>query len=180
MILDYCQNFSIADLKRLGYFVPDGVSCGVLSWNDSTSRISITVDNIAKRISLDYVIEDGRHMTYNVNIFEMESNIGKGVVRFFDCPMSHALCRKLYFNGDMFVSRKVICGAIYQSQAMSKWQRDMGNGWASADFVPVKPYGKTHYRGKLTPYGKRIRRYQGIADHCESMASRWSFEEFAS
>ena len=177
IIFEDCLKFSIADLKRLGYFVPDGIKSGVLSWSNTTAKIAITVDNINHVVSLDYVVDGERHMKYKVFIYEQEANIGKGVVRFFDCPITHTLCRKLYLYGNMFVSRKAMRGAIYRCQAKSKWQRAMGNGWASDDFIPFKRYGKTHYRGKLTPYGKRIERYQNIVDQCETMATDWLFRK---
>ena len=178
IIFEDCLKFSIADFKRLGYFVPDGVISGVLRWNNTTAKISISVDNINRVVSLDYIVDGERNMSYNVYIYEQEANIGKGVVRYFDCPITHNLCRKLYFNGSMFVSRKAMRGAMYRCQAMSKWQRTMGSGWASDEFIPFKPYGKTHYRGKLTPYGKRIERYQNHVEKCETIATDWLFNKF--
>ncbi len=177
IIFEDCLKFSIADLKRLGYFVPDGVKSGVLSWSNTTAKIAITVDNTNNVVSLDYVVDGERHMKYNVFIYEKEANIGNGVVRFFDCPITHTLCRKLYLYGDMFVSRKAMRGALYRSQAVSKHERAMPSGWASDDFIPFRRYGKTHYRGKITPYGKRLERYQNIVSQCETMASDWLFRK---
>lgn len=176
-MIEDCFKFTIADLKRFGYFVPDAVVSGVLSWNDGKSNIRIKVDNSKMLMSLEYVVGGERQMKYNITIIEREANIGKGVVRFFMCPRCHQLCRNLYLYGDMFVSRKAMSGVIYRCQAMSKWQRTMGNGWASDNFIPYKRYGKTHYRGKLTPYGKRIERYQNIVDQCETMATDWLFHK---
>lgn len=172
MFFEDCLNFSIADLKRLGYFVPNSVISGVFMWNNSNSQIRITVDNANGVMFLDYVVNE-RNKHYKVLIYGQEANIGKGVVKFFVCPKTYTLCRKLYLHGDMFVSRKAMRGIMYRCQAKSKWQRTMGNGWASDEFVPFKKYGKIHYRGKLTPYGKRIERYQNIENQCERMASDW-------
>ena len=177
IILEDCLRFSVADLKRLGYFIPDSVVSGTLSWNNTTARIRIKVDNIKKIVSLDYVVDGERHMSYNVYIYEQEANIGKGVVRFFNCPKTHNLCRKLYFDGNMFVSRKAINGAMYRCQNTSKLQRILPRGWATDEFVPFKRYGKPYYRGKLTPYGKRIERHQNIVDQCETIMGDWLFRK---
>ena len=55
-------------------------------------------------------------------------------------------------------------GAMYRSQTKSKLDRVVPHGFAADDFIPYKRYGKTHYRGKITPYGKRIKRYEDIVD----------------
>lgn len=177
IIFEDSLNFSIADLKRLGYFVPNGAKSGVLSWNNTTAKIAITVDNINNVVMLDYVVDGERHLKYTVFIYTQAANIGNGVVRFFDCPITHELCRKLYLHGDMFVSRKAMKGVLYRCQAASKHERAMPSGWASDDFIPFRRYGKTHYRGKLTPYGKRIERYQNIVNRCETMATDWIFRK---
>ena len=167
MFYDDCLQISIANLKRMGYFVPDGVMSGVLTWGNTTSSIRVLVDNTNRIVLFDYIVNGERHMKYKVSIFEVEANIGKGVVMYFDCPITHNLCRKLYLCDGVFVSRKAIRGAMYRCQAQSKFDRAIPNGSGSDDFIPYKPYGKTHYRGKLTPYGKRIKRYQEIARRSE-------------
>ena len=70
----------------------------------------------------------------------------------------------MYLYGDMFVSRRVMRGAMYRSQVNSKLDRMMPSGWGTDDFIPYKRYGKMYSRGRLTPYGKRIKRYEGIVD----------------
>lgn len=173
IIIEDCLRFTIADLKRLGCFVPNSVVSGTLSWNNTTASITIKVDNIKKIVSLDYIVDGERHMNYNVYIYEQEANIGKGVVRFFNCPKTHNLCRKLYLCGDMFVSRKAMRGAMYRNQTKSKWERALYNGCLREDFIPYKRYGKQYYRGKITPYGKRIERYQNIVERGEAMLFDW-------
>lgn len=166
MIIDYLKRFTIADLKKLGYFVPGGVVSGVLTWGegDNKSSIRATMDNARMVLSLHYVVNQEKQMHYNVTIIEREANLGKGVVRFFLCPITYKPCRKLYLYDGVFVSRRVLRGAMYRSQTKSKLDRVMPPGFAADDFIPYKRYGKTHYRGKITPYGKRIKRYEDIVD----------------
>ena len=172
-IIEDCLKFAIADLKRLRYFVPDTIVAGVLSWGNGQSTIRVKVDNINMVMSLDYVVDGARRMKYDVAIIEREANIGKGVVRFFLCPKTNKPCRKLYLHGDMFVSRKAINGAMYRNQTKSKWDRALYNGCLREGFVPYKRYGKPYYRGKITPYGKRIQRLQNIVDRAEAMLFDW-------
>ena len=166
MIIDNLRRFTIADLIRLGYFVPDGVVSGVLTGGegDNKSSIRVTMDNNRMVLSLNYVVNREKQMNYNVTVIERAANLGKGVVRFFLCPITHKPCRKLYLYGDRFISRRAMRGAMYRSQVKSKLDRVMPSGWASDDFIPYKRYGKMYYRGRLTPYGKRIKRYEGIVD----------------
>ena len=166
MIIDNLRRFTIADLKKLGYFVPDSVVSGVLRWGsgDNQSSIRATMDNTRMVLSVKYIVNNVKTMQYDVTIIERTANLGKGVVRFFLCPITHKPCRKLYLYGDRFVSRRAMRGAMYRSQVKSKLDRVMPSGWASDDFIPYKRYGKMYYRGRLTPYGKRIERYEGIVD----------------
>ena len=154
IIDDYLQ-FSIADLKKFGYFTPIGFKSGKLGWSDTEANIGITVDNAKRTVTLDYVVDGERHMRYKVFIHEVGSNIGKGVVRYFRCPITHTLCRKLYLYGDVFVSRKAMGDVLYRSQVESKekrmWRQLLGDDFS-------QKYRKEYYRGKLTPYGKRLRR----------------------
>ena len=174
MIIDYLKRFTIADLKKLGYFVPGGVVSGVLTWGegDNKSSIRATMDNARMVLSLHYVVNQEKQMSYNVTIIERAANLGKGVVRFFLCPITHKPCRKLYLYGDRFISLRAMRGAMYRSQIKSKLDRVMPSGWASDDFIPYKRYGKMYYRGRLTPYGKRIERYEGIVDRATERLMR--------
>ena len=175
MIIDNLRRFTIADLKRLGYFVPDGVVSGVLTWGegDNKSSIRVTMDNNRMVLSLNYVVNREKQMNYNVTVIERAANLGKGVVRFFLCPITHKPCRKLYLYDGAFISRRALSGAMYSSQTKSKWERAVHNGCLREDYVPYKRYGKPYYRGKITPYGKRIQRHQNIVDRAEAMLFDW-------
>lgn len=163
-IIDECLQIKVADLKRSGCFVPNKVVRGVMQWNNGKQSIGITVDNNTNIVTVKYTANGDTHKHYHIIIVERAANIGSGVVRFFECPISGHLCRKLYLYGDMFVSRRVMRGAMYRSQVNSKLDRMMPSGWGTDDFIPYKRYGKMYYRGRLTPYGKRIKRYEGIVD----------------
>lgn len=156
-IIDDCLKFTVGDLKRYGYFVSNAYVSGVLSWNNGQSSIRVKVDNIKMVMSLDYVVDGTKSMQYDVKIVTRTANIGRGVVRYFICPETNSLCRKLYLHRGVFVSRKAMSGAMYQTQVDSKAMRF----WRQLLNEPKeRKYGKEYYRGKLTPYGKRLRRYE--------------------
>lgn len=100
---------------------------------------------------------DGKVYSYSIPLVEVPSNLGKERgCYFFQCPKSSHLCRKLYLYKGYFVSRKYIPGAVYDCQTRGK-ERDafirlLGTGFLALDFKNRKEY----YRGKLTPWGKKV------------------------
>jgi len=71
-----------------------------------TGSISIAVDTFSESpcLELDYKL-DGKPINYKVDLVNVPSNIGKGVVWFFVCPMTGKKCRKLYLVDTYFTSR---------------------------------------------------------------------------
>lgn len=155
-ILDKCLRLSVADLKRAGLFASGVTASTCLRWGDAS--ITVSVDNVENTVTLDYRF-NGIRICYDVRIVERRSNLGCGAVRFFMCPTSHALCRKLYLVNGRFVSRRAAGRAMYLNQTKSRIWRNVADGWGSEDFIPYRRYGKVVYKGRLTPYGKRIQRY---------------------
>ncbi len=169
MIIENLKRFTIADLKKIGYFVPDAIVSGVLTWGegDNKSSIGATMDNTRMVLSLNYVVNQEKQMRYNVTIIERTANLGKGVVRFFLCPITYKPCRKLYLYGDRFVSRRAMRGVMYRDQTESKIARLIPFGMNSDDNNPYRRYGKPYYRGRLTRYGKRLARYERKCERAE-------------
>lgn len=169
IIMENLKRFTIADLKKLGYFVPDGVVSGVLRWGsgDNQSSIRAKMDNARMVLSLKYMVNNEKIMQYDVAIIEKAANLGKGVVRFFLCPITHKPCRKLYLYGDRFVSRRAMRNVMYRDQTESKIARLIPFGMDNGAKNPQRRYGKPYYRGKITPYGKRLERYEKKCDHAD-------------
>lgn len=154
-VIDDCLKLTIADLKRFGYFVPDAVVFGVVSWNKRQSTIRVKMDNRKMAMSLDYFVDGKTPIQYDVKIVTRTANIGRGVIRYFVCPETNSLCRNLYLHKGIFASRKAMSGAMYQRQIVSKDVRFLMQLFNDP---PERKYGKEYYRGKLTPYGKRLHR----------------------
>ncbi|MCW2120543.1 hypothetical protein [Flavobacterium sp. 7A] len=156
--VDDCLTISTTKLKEWNYFTK-GSRSGVISWsrNDevhSKIGIQITFKDSEKYITLDYTA-NGEPKNYKVKIIEVPSNLGKGYLYYFKCPITHKLCRKLYLDSGMFLHRTAF-NMIYQKQTESKKHRELTAIFDKA-FVPdavyqerYKKYFKTHYNGKPT------------------------------
>jgi hypothetical protein len=62
---------------------------------------------------------------YRVNLVSIPSNLGRGEIWYFICPVSERKCRKLYFINLMYVHRQAYAGQLYEQQADSKRWRGL-------------------------------------------------------
>ncbi|AKD53798.1 hypothetical protein [Spirosoma radiotolerans] len=179
--------FSLADLKRHGYMV--GWFSAALTWTRNGNKratINIVVNlNLLQQgnyVQLDYTV-DSRPISYRIKLIQIPSNLGKGFVWYFICPLTGERCRTLYKAGDYFSSRKAQRGTLYESQTYSKHYR-----WIDKTFGPdfkldaaydelFKPYVKKHYRNKPTPKAKKVLRWTEIADKSKKTKLK-SLEEY--
>lgn len=91
----------------------------------------------------------------HIEVRKERSNLIPGsFVYYFICPSCGLRCRKLYFVGVGFLSRRAI-DTHYYSQNRSHYQRTV-----YAREEPYRPYGKRRYRGALTPYGLKCLKYE--------------------
>lgn len=101
---------------------------------------------------------DGKPYQEEIRIEQRESNLGVGGhYYYFLCPQTGRRCRYLYLYGGRFVSRYAIPRVAYPCQRYrSKLTRSLEVFFGAAS--TEKRYGKEQYRGKLTPYGKKLLR----------------------
>ena len=114
----------------------------------------------------DSIIFQGTGAAVTVELREEESNLGRGKVLYFVCPVTQRKCRTLYTDGRVFVSRYAFPHR-YKVQTLTAADR-----FIIGVTDPYRDGGKMYYRGKLTPYGKRVLRYEekidrNIAAFCE-------------
>lgn len=98
---------------------------------------------------------------YKVEVISRPSNLGKGVVWFFICPVTKKTCRKLYFNKGFFLHRTAFPEIIYEQQKQSKRNRKLDKTMKMALDESIyqefyRKHLKTHYRGKITRRFARI------------------------
>ena len=135
---------------------------------ESSDKIAITIGSlyVDGKPCIDYTYQvgclhlrysvNGKPYSYDIGVVEHKSNLGiEGSYFYFVCPSTSRLCRNLYLYNGVFVSRFAIPGAIYESQEyQSSLSRAMSALFDSEK--EIKRYGKEYYRGKITPYGKRL------------------------
>ena len=107
--------------------------------------------------------EDGDQVVSRLGLVRKPTNLGKGNTWLFRSFRTGKLCRVLYLVRGMFVARADIIGPRYTQQLKGRTGR-MWLRYNRYQTPPTRAKGKTTYRGKLTPYGKRLERYDLLAD----------------
>jgi len=91
-----------------------------------------------------------------IEIKPIRSNLGKGWVYYFICPVTGYNCRKLYLDEGKFKSRIAIKGILYKQQEEPKKQRQRldiirkYNRYSKMVDATFKPYHKPKYEGIKT------------------------------
>lgn len=156
--VDDCLTVSITKLKEWDY-LKSGTKSGTISWSrngETHSKINILVrfSEFEKYIEFNYSV-NGEPKNYKAKIIAIPSNLGKGNLYYFKCPVTHKLCRKLYLDSGMFLHRTAF-NMIYDKQKESKKWRGLTAIFDKAVLSEkiyeerYKKYFKTHYNGKPT------------------------------
>jgi hypothetical protein len=125
-VFEQCTVLSTKELIRWGYLNPGSITHGQIKWtryNYDTTDVSITVDTIKNSVELNYNI-NGNTFSYRILLSVVKSNLGKGIVYFFLCPMTGTRCRKLHLYGGIFRHRSSFDG-FYQWQVYGKKDRNL-------------------------------------------------------
>jgi hypothetical protein len=149
------------------YLKSYGIRTGTTSWTingQPHAKIDFKVTHTENGtfITFDYRC-NGEPIKYNVNLINRISNLGKGVMWFFVCPVSGKRCRKLYLYSKHFLHREAYKSLMYESQLKSQKTRNMFKV-LDAVFIKdevyeelYKKYFKTHYNGKETKRYKKLK-----------------------
>ncbi|MBC3795175.1 hypothetical protein FH603_5710 [Spirosoma sp. LMG 31447] len=166
------RKLTLANLKQLGYVVSRSRCSGSVRWTrngETIGTISVTVDLLWDNcVELEYTYNSEEQMKYKIELVQLPSNLGKGNVWYFVCPLTGKRCRTLYQVGRYFVSRKALQGALYESQTYSKQYRQIarvcGPYYKLREALEKldKPYAKMFYRGKPTPIARRVFKWQRL------------------
>lgn len=93
-----CVRLNISYLFDKGILAPGAITNRVISWNDG-SRVTVVGDLDNETVTLRYTIA-GHQMDYSIELIQRPSNLGKGFVYFFKCPVTCKACRFLYLAYD--------------------------------------------------------------------------------
>lgn len=130
---DSALQINIDELKKWGYVGTTSPMQGTLSWSNRgiiQSRISIASSTFENRsfIRLKYS-HNGKSVNYDVDMVSVPSNLGKGDVWYFVCPVTDKRCRILYSIGERFLHREAYKGYLYESQKQSKRMRQLDKAY---------------------------------------------------
>lgn len=168
MTIDKYLSLSVKDCKRLGFLRPDATVSGCVEWKRDGAVIASvgfatkTTGVPVARFSYE---ANGEPMAYDVALRWKRSNLNAATEHgyyYFVCPVTGALCRKLYLVDGRFVGRKAF-HALYEQQTFSQKERRERGPWrdllAVDDLVYNQRYRRETYAGRLTPYGRKVEKY---------------------
>jgi hypothetical protein len=156
--LDAGARIEIAYLKANGYL--KGYKSGEVAWyigSTRTGKVNITVDVRSENpgMTLSYSFQ-GKSINHFVPLVRVPSNLGKGFVWLFLCPITQKHCRILYENGKHFTHREAVKGGMYSCQSIQKSLLNTKKAYALTDGKKslakriTGKYFRATYRGKPT------------------------------
>jgi hypothetical protein len=152
---DNALKISIKDLKSRGLLAKGKCIVSTLTW-------SIKTDNIASVQYFKPINDQAIHLCYKtrgkeynckIDLIEIDSNLGKGKILYFICPVTNTRCRYLYFINDsaLFQSKLGLNGLIYySSQLTCKSDRINEKYWRIINQIVAKKNIRKIYAGRYT------------------------------
>ncbi|HMO39894.1 MAG TPA: hypothetical protein PKC76_09345 [Saprospiraceae bacterium] len=136
------------------YLQPYQANTGNSRWTHNGQETANIGFSIRMEETIGYLELNYRHkqkpIKYRVLIVSKPSNLGKGLIWYFFCPITKKHCRKLYLVDGYFLHREAFKG-MYKCQARSKSSRQLFHTlFARSDFMEGRKYLQTHYLGKPT------------------------------
>ena len=159
---------SVTACKRLGYFTPQAKTSGVVRWTRNRDGKTEEIASIRLETNLTGAVPYAV-LTYNykgtpvrseLTLRFRPSNLKHGTgYYYFVCPVTGLSCRKLYLVNGRFVGRMAF-RPLYSQQAETRTQRALSTYTLRAlgayEDMLNKPYRRLTYRGKQTPYGRKV------------------------
>lgn len=160
----------LRDLGMLRQF-PFGMT-RFLSWDKNDHRsLSVRattgwVSATTAYLELDYSGSEGQ-VSDRIGLEGVTSNLGRGIVWFFVCPVSGKRCRKLYFLNGRFRSRHAFPSAMYRSQVEPRSERGFRrlltlHGTLKTPKIVWDDHDPMHFRRYYR--GKPTKRYQAYLE----------------
>lgn len=139
----------------------------------TTTDLKTSLKGLGKKaVSIDVAF--GQDNKQTIELTNIPTNLGIGLIWYFLCPLTRERCKVLYFYDGWFVSRKALKNTIYDSQIYSP-----GKGYKRALYYEQKMFDvqeqmnrkhlKKTYGGKET---KIYAYYKRLEAHYEKMMER--------
>ena len=144
ILYDELATLDLSWLFKKGRIIPGAEVTDVLTWKRSgevtgSAKLTTLYTTRERWVKLNYFI-DGQPRETMIIIETLPSNLGRGVVPYFICPITFKRCRKLYVVRGRFVHRSGLKG-MYEKQTYSKRMRAI-DALYREDFV-LEHYYKT-------------------------------------
>ena len=152
----------------MGFFSPNAVRTGVVSWTQGGEVVASINMQTNTAGTIPYAVLNynykGNPVHVELTLRFKPSNLKAGTgYYYFVCPATGLSCRNLYLVGEQFVSRTAF-RPLYRKQAETKIGKTNGSlAYLRAvieyeDMIGAK-YRRLTYRGKLTPWGRKVEKY---------------------
>jgi len=185
LIAETATRISLTYLLKKKFIVQGKSTWGKMNWSNGCElNLLLNFADGEKYVLLMYdSMRNGEVVNHQckIQLVAVPSNLGKGEVLYFACPVTHTLCRVLYLSNTslMFVSRRAFTSPrlLYRSQTSSKMNRGNERYWSN-DGV-LKELSKSRketfaYNGKKTRYALRVERL--LKKKAKANKRRWSKE----
>lgn len=123
-LLDEALQLSTTSLTKDYFLKSNTHQQGVCNWTirgDHRASISLEVKTAETDgyVILDYKYND-KPVRYTIQLTTIKSNLGKGLIWYFVCPITNKRCRILYQLQGRFLHREAFSNAMYYTQIRSK------------------------------------------------------------
>jgi hypothetical protein len=162
----------LSKLKEWGYLDPGKVQTGTITWSrqgEQTASLQLQASTFQEpwfiRLSYNYLKEPFQE---EIRLYSIPSNIGKGRILYFVCPVTGKKCRNLYLYAGRFIHREAVPGAMYETQTYSKRNRGLFGamkrefGFDEAYETIKKKWFKKNYNNKPTKRFIKASRFFGL------------------
>ncbi len=176
------QRIEISFLLKQGFISKGGIISGSLSWNNGSSiGIQSETTEGKQEIRLYYQNQkptgEINDLDYRIQLSSIPSNLGRGLIWYFICPISGRKARILYkcYGSLYFKSRKAYQGRIYYSCQIASKNNLHNERYFSLEkeIGKLKPLiRKKQYQGKETRLQERIRKLEAEKEYHDYL--RWN------
>ena len=176
------QRIEISFLLKQGFISKGGIISGSLSWNN-VSSIGIQSETTEGKQEIRLYYQNQKptgeinDLDYRIQLSSIPSNLGRGLIWYFICPISGRKARILYkcYGSLYFKSRKAYQGRIYYSCQIASKNNLHNERYFSLEkeIGKLKPLiRKKQYQGKETRLQERIRKLEAEKEYHDYL--RWN------
>lgn len=163
---DEAYQIHASKLNRWKYFEEGEIRLGGLTWSSRGNKLGSISFRTNLKVSPPYIELDytssGSPINYKVLLERVKSNLGKGSIWYFKCPMTGKRCRILFGIGQGFFHREAFKRCYYETQTYSSKSRGLCK-LADIAFGADKAYDKIHKKYFKKFYANRpTKRYQKL------------------